>query len=149
MNWREKKQLPNDSILLRSGEVKLVTETKYHSCHKLKILTSVSAELQMCVEKKIKKVIERSSWCRLSVWLPHRSLLPCLQGKQDSARVLCFMSWSQPKSPHSHRHCAKGRDHGHAAAAAKPQEAWALRILTHTVCFYIYMHTSDTGRLIQ
>ncbi|TNN60243.1 hypothetical protein EYF80_029578 [Liparis tanakae] len=42
------------------------------------------------------------------------------KGKQHSARVQYFMSWSQPNSPHSHKHCTGGRDSGHAEAAARP-----------------------------
>lgn len=82
-------------------------------------------------------VAVRSSWYWLLVWLPRWSLVPCLQGKQDSARLRCFMSWSQPKSPHSHKHRTWGRDSGHAAAAARPQAVCTdnSRTCTNNICF--------------
>lgn len=138
-------------ILVCSGEVKLVTETKYRSNQKLKVLTPGSVELQHVWDwekKKKKAAVERSSWRWPPVWLPHRWLLPCLQGKQDSARVQCFMSWSQPNSPHSHKHCTKGRDSGHAAVAAKPQEACALCIIAHTH-IYIFPYTCTFQTLAE
>ncbi len=126
-----KSSLHDNAILFYSGEVKLVTETEYHDDQKLKVLTPRSAEHAACVGLK-KAAVQRSSWRWPLVWLPHRSLLPCLQGKQDSARVQCFMSWSQPNSPHSHKHCTEGRDSGHAAAAARPQGACTVHLNTYT-----------------
>lgn len=104
-----------------------------------------SAELQHVWDWK-KAAVETSSWRWPAVWLPHRSLLPCLQGKQDSARVQCFMSWSEPNSPHSHKHCTEGRDSGHAAAGARPHGVCSVHHNTYT---HIYLHICAHYRLGQ
>lgn len=86
---------------------------------------------------------ERNSWRWPPVWLPHRSPLPLQTGKQDSARVQCFMSWSRPNSPHSHKRRAGGRDSGHAAAAARPQGACAQQSWDTHARIYVHMQPSE------
>lgn len=139
-----KSSLHNTSILLFSGEVKLVTETEHHSGQELKGPDPWVSWATACVgmKKKKQQLREAPDAGRLCGF-PHRSLLPCLQGKQDSARVQCFMSWSQPNSPHSHKHYAEGRDSGHATAAARPHGACTVHhntytfILTYMVCAHL------------
>lgn len=53
-------------------------------------------------------------------------------GEAGQCHVQCFMSWSQPNSPHSHKHRSEERDSGHAVATARPQEACTAYEMAHT-----------------
>lgn len=91
-------------------------QTREGSCDRSRPLGQLSCTVCM-TEKCIRNPHPIQCACVASLLL----LVPCLQGKRESARVQCFTSWSRPNSPHSHRPSAEGRDSSHAEAAAKPQ----------------------------